>query len=417
MMPNQTKHPQNIQVSRRTLIRVEDIKESGIDPYLKGVCIGSVNTTYTAPTGGTLLQYFSVTVANDTTGGSYERISADNGKTWSVPKRIFEPVTAPEGIWRLGENCLFLDEGTRQVLFFYNYGLYPGGHFTGEVNRFWRIMMRISPDGRHFSEQNQLIQKGFNPTNWAKGVTLGENSAMSSFCAPIRLSNGKIVLPAQINPAGSDFSKPYLIQLEACCFIGEWAGEKLEWTLGEPVKISPALSTRGLCEPALAELSDGSIMMVCRGSNENSPQPQMAGHKWKSLSRDGGYTWLKPEPFAYNTGEAFFSPASGSRLIRNSRNKILYWIGNIVEKNPKENRPRYPLQIAEVDEQAGAIRKETVKVIDDQGPSDSPHLQLSNFRVYEDRVTGEFVLSLARIQEISEKDWSSPAYEYRIAFE
>ncbi len=41
-------------------------------------------------------------------------------------------------------------------------------------------------------------------------------------------------------------------------------------------------------------------------------------------------------------------------------------------------------------------------------------MQFSNFKVYENRETNEFVLIMARIQERSEKDLTSPAYQYRI---
>ena len=40
--------------------------------------------------------------------------------------------------------------------------------------------------------------------------------------------------------------------------------------------------------------------------------------------------------------------------------------------------------------------------------------QLSNYRVYEDRETGEFVLFMARYQELGEKVQTSPSYQYRI---
>ena len=67
------------------------------------------------------------------------------------------------------------------------------------------------------------------------------------------------------------------------------------------------------------------------------------------------------------------------------------------------------LQIAEVCEEKKAIKKHTVR-----SECDSPFVQLSNYRVYEDRETGEFVLFMARYQEIGEKDQTSPSYQYRI---
>jgi len=113
--------------------------------------------------------------------------------------------------------------------------------------------------------------------------------------------------------------------------------------------------------------------------------------------------------------ENLFSPrATDSRLIRNYETQKLYWIGNITPKNPHRNRPRYPLQIAEVDEEKTAIVRETVRVIEDKREGDSLLVQFSNFRVYEDRETHEFTLIMARIQEKAEDDLTSPAYQYWI---
>ena len=402
-------------VKRRVLIPAED-----------GCAVMQVNTCYRGRTGSRLVQMYSVLVGSDTFGNFFQRTSEDNGRTWSEASPTYLPETMPQGVLRQGEQALFLDEELSRaavspaalgvVLQFYNLALYPHGHFTGEATKNTRIFMRPAPAGGAFSAPRQVIQKGYDETHWAEGVEFRKNSAQISFCAPVKLKNGRILLPTQLCPLDSDFTKPFLIQEEAGCFIGEWRGDEIEWDLSQRVKIDPALSSRGLCEPAIAELADGSLLMVCRGSNTTITH--MPGYKWRSVSRDGGRTWSAPEPFTYENGENFFSPATGSRLIRHSRTGRLYWIGNITPANPDGNRPRYPLQIAEVDEAAKALRKSSVRVIEDRQAQDSPLVQFSNFRVYEDRETGEFVLLLARIQERQrderKTDLTSPAYEYRI---
>jgi hypothetical protein len=199
---------------------------------------------------------------------------------------------------------------------------------------------------------------------------------------------------------------------EAGCLIGRWVGPEIEWELGEMVCLPAHVSSRGLCEPAIAELADGSLLMICRASNAGLRDAP--GYKWWSVSRDSGHTWSVPAPLTYADGQSFFSPATGCRLIRRSKNGKLYWIGNIVPSNPDGNRPRYPLQIAVVDEQKPALIAETVRVIEDRQERDSPAVQFSNFRIYEDCETGEFVLTMARFQEKSEDDLNSPAYQYRI---
>ncbi len=351
-------------------------------------------------------------VASDTAGKVFKRISFDNGRTWSPGSLIFEPIRGERGVSRWGENAFLFDEQEDAVIFFLNNHLYPKNTFTGEVERFTRIFYMISFDeAESFSETVQLIQEGCNSDTWARGITFGKNNAAISFCAPIKTRSTNIILPVQICPADSDFDNPFLIKWQAACFIGRWEGKRIRWDLSKPVSIYPKLSSRGLCEPAIAELMDDSFLMVCRGSNHTIPN--LPGYKWFCTSKDGGYEWSNVRPFCYDDGERFYSPATGSRLIRHSKNRKLYWIGNIVPENPDGNRPRYPLQIAEVNEARVGLTKNTVGVIEDKRQGDSPLVQFSNFRVYEDRETGEFVLTMARIQERG-NELTSPAYEYRI---
>lgn len=386
-------------------------------PAEEGQAIFPVNTCYADREGLRLIQSYSVLVSSDTFGSCYLRTSEDNGRHWSEPALFFKTEVTPEGTRRLGESCLFFDEQQNVAMMFHNLHLYPQGHFTGDVWAVTRLAMRsISKEGVLGAPQ-PIVQKGYDDTRWAEGVEFGKNCVGISFCAPIRLKSGRVLLPVQRAPLGADLAKAFSIQWEAGCLMGEWRGDRLEWTLSALTRVDPGRSCRGLCEPTLAELGDGTILMVCRGSN-NSTNP-VPGHKWRALSRDGGRTWSAPEPFSFDDGEPFFSPASGSRLIRSSRQGRLYWIGNITPTNPDGNRPRYPLVIAEVDEVRCRLRRDSVRTIDDRQPADPSRVTLSNFRVYEDRETGDFVLSMARIQEREKPDGSadltSPSYEYRIS--
>lgn len=64
------------------------------------------------------------------------------------------------------------------------------------------------------------------------------------------------------------------------------------------MEADPAASTRGTIEPTLAEMPDGRILMVMRGSNGGSKDPEfkIPGYRWHSVSSDGGYHWTKPQP-------------------------------------------------------------------------------------------------------------------------
>lgn len=380
-------------------------------PAEEGKSVFQVNTSYTGKDGLGLLQYYSELVASDTLGKIFQRKSSDNGGSWSKADLFFEPKKMKGGVLRCGESTLFLDKDKGAILHFYNYHLYPDSLFSGQVLKYTRIFSRISFDrSKTFTPALQLIQKGFNEKNWAEGVTFGENTVAISFCAPLKTSVGNVLLPVQKGPSNSDFNHPFSIPWQAGCMIGTWQGDTLVWDMGKTVSISSEISSRGLCEPTIAELSGGTLLMVCRGSNAGITH--MPGYKWMATSKDDGWTWSEPEPFRYNTGENFFSPATGSRLIRHSSGK-LYWIGNITRENPNGNRPRYPLQIAQVDEEKRVLVKDSVRIIEDKKAGDSAFVQFSNFKVYEDRKTKEFVLTMARIQERRKSDHTSPAYEYR----
>jgi len=136
--------------------------------------------------------------------------------------------------------------------------------------------------------------------------------------------------------------------------------------------------------------------MVIRGSNEPNPTGAIPAYKWKTLSTDFGRTWSKPTPFTLDNGDAFLSPSSCSTFIRSSRTGRAYWIGNISRSIPSGNAPRYPLVIAELDEERLSLRRKTLTVVDDRAPNEPPDLQLSNFDLVEDEETGELVLQLMR---------------------
>ena len=403
-----------IHVTKTVHIPSESLLDEPIpNPYYTGLPVIEVNTAYRRSAGREILQVYGAMVASDAWGRYYQRTSEDNGRTWSEPTVIFEPHETEEGIHRWNEGALFLDEEKDRLLHFNNYSIFPESRHSRSVLGLTRILMRMSSDGGPFSEPRQIIQRGHDEVNWADGVTFGKNCMHISFPAPLRTRDGRILLPVGRMPMDAVAGEG-LILCEAGCLIGQWVGDDIEWDLSGMVGLDRNLSSRGLCEPTLAELPDGSILMIMRGSNSEIAAP---GRRWHAISQDGARTWSKPEPLRYDTGEDFSSPASGSRLIRSSRNGKLYWLGNIVPENPDGSLPRQPVQIAEVDEDKVALKKDTVSIIDDRRPDDPPVVHLSNFRVYEDRETGEIVMNLARLFERGPKDNTSPSYQYRIRIE
>jgi len=203
-------------------------------------------------------------------------------------------------------------------------------------------------------------------------------------------------------------------------FLGRWDAVKGEyvWQPGARLEIAPDRSARGLMEPEVAELKDGRLLVVWRGSDQgwDGTVAREPGRKWFSLSTDGGRTLPPVAEWKYDDGSRFFSPSSIHRMIRHSQTGKLYWLGNVCPGPPKGNSPRYPLVIAEVDESRAALRRNTVTAIDDRknGQGD---IQFSNFSLLENRHSHHLELLLTTYgQEHAPDDWATAdCYRYTLS--
>ena len=203
---------------------------------------------------------------------------------------------------------------------------------------------------------------------------------------------------------------------QALVLIGEYQPDgTLAWHLSEATRIDPEKNCRGLSENALVELHDGRIAMVSRGCN--GAYPDRLGCKWLCFSGDGGDTWTDPEPLACTDREPLESGSNGCAVFRSIKTGKLYWIGNpaLDGERANANWPRSPIAICEIQEEPFALRRETMTVIDQRGPGDSHRVQMSNFRFYQDRETGDVVLFLSRYGERDAEHWrQADYYRYRV---
>ena len=392
-----------------------------------GVAIHA-SSYYTRATGGDLVSIHGIESRSDTLDVAYVRRSADNGHTWSDPEEHDTNFPHPDGTFRTGPSGGYVDPPTGRYLVIGNEAVLPTDDPL-EGMRQWYLVYSVSEDGGETDiVREQVIHEGneYDETHHLPGVWRGRNCAMMGDLGqrPLTRSDGVILVPIQSSPVGPDgeYHNPGagFTWTDCMLLMGSWKPDGgIAWTASERVCGDPERTSRGLIEPTIAELDDGSLIMVMRGSNDRIPN--MPGYRWIGRSRDGGETWSDPVPWTYADGKLFHSPSSTSQLIP-WRDGRLFWVGNISPTNPKGNSPRYPLAIGEVDRDSGLLIGDPVHVIDDRQPGESIHLTLSNFYAREDRESGHLLLHMTRLFAHDERrdgaiDWTADALQYRISLD
>ena len=381
----------------------------------------------------------------DVPSGCQRRVSLDNGRTWSAFEPMPPTLSHPAGIevWAAPCNWFYdreagvlLEAWLRQITERVGDHTQPAppwlapaledapeGASTRQVTHIAGrryncfTYYRLSRDlGRTWTPLRQLRYEDgaeFDPADPLKPGFLRRNQVyLGGF---LRHSNGALIHPVvHANFPGDPENDSREWRRGALCFVGKWdaqAGE-YRWTAGKPVAASPRTVSDGFDEPAIAELRDGRVLVIWRGTNtEETP-----GHKWFSISRDGGLTFDQPREWKYDDGTGFYSPASIHHLIRHSVTGNLYWIGNISAVLPRGNWPRYPLVIAEVDETIPALKRDTVTVIADRSPEQTAYVEFSNFSLLEDRETHEFEITLTAFGESRDHINNAHCYKYTLSF-
>jgi len=364
------------------------------------------------------------------TGSGGDAYSKDNGRSWGAWN---EPAAEEVQGGRFnGVSWLtpWVDPGSGRLLYLGAGNanvFYQSGKAVDIMKKYFLVYGVSTDGGRSLAVCEPVIQKGADYTaehplqnHWVgkNCVYLGDNGSR-----PIRTRAGRILVPIQYSHPGPDgeylnLGGGYTFH-DSAVLIGQWGEDmRMDWEVSEIVYGNPAKSTRGFIEPTLAEMPDGRILMVMRGSNDK--KGELPGHKWYCVSEDGGYHWSEVKAWGYADGRAFYSPSSMSLLLSHSNGRI-YWLGNICAKNPLGNSPRYPMVIGQVDEVSMQLIRETVSQIDTRTAEDAASglgkLNLSNFYGYEDRENGDIVVWMTRSfnrDKGGKKIFNSDAYVYRI---
>lgn len=363
-----------------------------------------------------LMEWQGQETDDDVWDANAARWSTDNGKSWGEWVKQQASTNVKYGTitaWE-GGICRQYDPTSGRLVEMWLRQIAGGGRY----NCF--TYSRTSTDnGKTWTKPKQLRYEAgeeFDPADPVKSGFLNTNQAYPGSNILVH-SNGTLVhCVAHANAPKDKDNLPRAWKMGSLCFIGKWNAttKEYDWTAGTRTEISPEVSSRGLMEPEAAELTDGRVLVVWRGSDT----AKTPGRKWHAISTDGGKTLGEPAEWKYDDGSSFYSPSSYHRMIRHSVTKKLYWIGNICDSPPGGNSPRYPLVIAEVDEKTATLKRKTVTAIDDRKEGQGPGVQFSNFSLYEDRQTHELVLLLTTYgQEADPKNWASAdCHRYRLTF-
>ena len=333
-----------------------------------------------------------------------ERTSSDDGQTWSAPR------TLPD------VTCQLPDGGIVTFPCGYHYDDRLGILYEKRMRRIWPGMeiYTFNWEGHQhpFNDHSFVVEDGRDLLlRYEDGPDYDpENPFEPDFCRTNRAylgvgmtfaDDGTAYFPLVCQPEGRGHTTGGVVLMRRDPATGEWSPSNQQY-------VSPEISSRGLLEPDVALLKNGHLLAVMRGSStETNP-----GRKWMSVSTDGGRTLSPVEEFRYDDGSSFYSPSSIHTFIRSRKNGRLYWVANILDQPSVANGPRYPLYIAEIDEEKAAVCKESLVLVDRREEDEPEEVQLSNFSILENRQTFDIEIYLTRIGEIPDHFWQGAVYRY-----
>jgi hypothetical protein len=343
---------------------------------------------------------------------SDNRFSEDNGDSWTEYINIPDFHSGLPYGYRREKVTSVLDHLTGCIVTVINSldtpGLDPGINEPPLAQFTYYLRYTVSADNaKTWLFEEPVIQEGnYTEQNPFEGIRIGENSIYLGDLGsiPIVTKKGKILVPTQTTLAGKDgeLLNPGggFTYTDVIVLIGTWTdNNRISWKMSQRVQADPKKSTRGMIEPTLLEMDDGRILMVMRGSNGGKldPQDQLPSYKWYSVSENGGETWSAPEPWCFEDGSPFFSPSSMSTLFRHSSGKC-FWVGNMSDSNCRNNLPRWPLVIAEVNTANLRLIRSSLITVDTQHQEDlsKGRLDISHVALLEDRETKEIILTYPR---------------------
>jgi hypothetical protein len=354
------------------------------------------------------------------------------GSGWNLLEEIPSRLDIGDGYCEnRGALCLYLDSEHNLLLRFLLKSLVTENYYDPAVvypeiqdcivKNTLTMSYQISRDeGQSWDEERQLIQSGpeFDAVHWASGVEFKRNGLYLT--PPFqKRPDGAIITPYHCY--GNSDNLATFGSIQAGRFVARWREDlsDLDWDLAGRIP-------GGGCEQASAYLQDGRLLSIVRAQGVISPYFLPPRQRPYSVSEDDGATWSDPRPLTFDDGSVFVSSASYSQVIRSSATGSLYWLGNLTPMNLEPQSlgmdtprcdPRYPLYIAEIDEDSLTLKRDTLTIIEDREFGESSWIRFSNFQVYEDRQSQEIVVLMMKAYAELEPQWltlPTPSYLYRI---
>ncbi|HOF90066.1 MAG TPA: sialidase family protein, partial [Armatimonadota bacterium] len=191
---------------------------------------------YATPSGPELVSIHAHMSRSDTCDVAYQRLSPDNGRTWSAPVEIVTGERRPEGTFRRHLRAGYADPVSGRYLAFRTEGILPTDDPL-EGMRQWQLHYTVSADGGASALADaQIIQDGYTADHPFPDVYRGRNCVMLGdlTCVPLSLPDGSLLVPAQSSVLGEDgalYAPPGgFTYTDAFIIRGQWRGGRLVWT-------------------------------------------------------------------------------------------------------------------------------------------------------------------------------------------
>ncbi len=376
--------------------------------------------------------------------------STDNGESWRLVEVIAEDRAIDERR-RVSNSapCFYLDQDNGLLVRFVSEVVSPidpheiayadavgFGPHTG------RLFYQISRDGGHtWGDRQQVIERGdgFDEDHWLRDAWYGRSSAVIEGRRLHRLPDGTMVVPAYLWPTREHIeqvfrqeNRPEELWCDATylelsvTLLARWQQDLggLEWESGGMMLAPGGYTHAGTCgtdEPTVAFIDEKRWLAVYRTSTSQTAEFRKRGlalERQCGETTDAGRSWQIGRDLTFDDGSPVHSPSAYSEFIQSSRTGKWYWVGNILpEPHYGGCDPRYPLQITELDAERLCLKRDTVTVIEDKAPGDPDTVRFSNFRIYEERGSGDFILLMTKCySELTPgyPDLPYPSYRYRI---